>query len=52
MTCQLIENVENDIKQAYDEETKKILPHFYYNPRMKETKGDYTLRKEDLLHKV
>ena len=51
-TNKKMENVENDIKQAYDEETKKILPHFYYNPRMEETKGDYTLRKEDLLHKV
>lgn len=45
---QKINNVEKEIMQALDDETKKRLPRFYYNLRMKET-SDYTLRKADLI---
>ena len=43
-----IKNVEKEIMQTLDDETKRILPYFHYNLRMKET-DDYTLGKADLL---
>lgn len=43
-----IKNVEKEIMQTIDDETKRILPYFHYNLRMKET-DDYTLSKADLL---
>lgn len=44
-------NVENDIKQVFDEESKKILPYFYYNLDLEEDKDGYKLKKEVLLKK-
>lgn len=43
-----IKSAENNIKQVYDDEAKKILPHLHYNLRLKETDG-YTLIKASLL---